>query len=114
MDSNQVHVTIDGKQLDVAQGTKIIDACNLVGIHIPSLCYLKDISSYGSCGVCVVEVEGAKRLVRSCMQSVQNNMVIHTHTQRVLAARKTNVELLLANHEMTCTTCERNLNCELQ
>lgn len=114
MDSNQVHVTIDGSELFVAQGTKIIDACSLVGIHIPSLCYLKDISSYGSCGVCVVEVEGAKRLVRSCMQSVQNNMVIHTHTQRVLAARKTNVELLLANHEMTCTTCERNLNCELQ
>ena len=102
MDSNQVHVTIDGIELSVTQGTKIFDACEHVGFHIPTLCYLKDISSYGSCGVCVVEVEGAKRLVRSCMQSVQNNMVIHTHTPRVLAARKTNVELWLANHEMTC------------
>ncbi len=114
MDDHNCTCTIDGKAVTVARGTRILDACLTAGIKIPTLCYLKDVSAHGSCGVCVVEVEGAKRLVRSCMHTVLPGMVIHTHSQRVLHARKLNLELVLANHPLVCTTCERNLNCELQ
>ncbi len=109
-----VTLTIDGKRVCVPSGTKIIEACRQSDINIPSLCYLKDVSAHGSCGICVVEVEGSRRLVRSCMHTVKSDMVVHTHTQRVLHARKLNLELLLANHPLVCTLCERNLNCELQ
>ncbi|MCK9546983.1 MAG: NADH-dependent [FeFe] hydrogenase, group A6 [Sphaerochaeta sp.] len=114
MDEKLINVTIDGRKIAVGRGTKIIDACKRVGITIPTLCYLEDISAYGSCGVCVVEVENSPRLVRSCMHIVTEGMVINTHTPRVLHARKVNMELLLANHPLLCTSCERNLNCELQ
>lgn len=114
MDEKMIGVTIDGQKVEVPRGTKIIEACKRVGITIPALCYLQGISSYGSCGVCVVEVENSRRLVRSCMHAVTEAMVIRTHTPRVLHARKVNLELLLANHPLLCTSCERNLNCELQ
>ena len=114
MPDQMITLTIDGKVITVPKGTKIIEACDKAGISVPSLCYLKDVSEHGSCGVCVVEVEGIKRLVRSCKHVVMPNMVINTHSQRVLRARKMNVELVLANHPLLCTTCERNLNCELQ
>ncbi|MGH0051971.1 MAG: 2Fe-2S iron-sulfur cluster-binding protein, partial [Sphaerochaetaceae bacterium] len=109
-----VDLSIDGKSVAVPEGTRIIEACKLAGVTIPSLCYLQDVSAHGSCGICVVEIEGFKRLVRSCMHMVQKDMVIHTHTERVMQARKMNLELLLANHPLLCTTCERNLNCTLQ
>ncbi len=114
MDEQMISCTIDGKTVTVERGSRILDACERAGIKIPTLCYLKDVNSHGSCGVCMVEVEGAKRLVRSCMHTVLPGMVIHTHTQRVLHARKLNLELVLANHPLLCTSCERNLNCELQ
>lgn len=114
MDEKLINVTIDGTVIAVPRGTKIIDACARAGITIPTLCYLADVSAYGSCGICVVEVENSRRLVRSCMHTVTEAMVIRTHTPRVLHARTVNVELLLANHPLLCTACERNLSCELQ
>ena len=114
MAEQMITLTIDGKQITVPRGAKILDACRLASVEVPTLCYLEGVSEHGSCGVCVVEVEGVKRLIRSCKHVAQPNMVIHTHSQRVLKARKLNVELLLANHPLLCTTCERNLNCELQ
>lgn len=114
MDEKMINMTIDGQMVEVPRGTKIIDACKRVGITVPTLCYLADISSYGSCGVCVVEVENSRRLVRSCMHTVSESMVVNTHTPRVLHARRVNMELLLANHPLLCTSCERNLSCELQ
>ncbi|ADY13417.1 NADH-dependent [FeFe] hydrogenase, group A6 [Sphaerochaeta globosa] len=114
MDEQLITCIIDGNAITTQKGTRILDACMTAGIKIPTLCYLKDVSAHGSCGMCMVEVEGAKRLVRSCMHTVTAGMVIHTHTQRVLHARKLNLELILANHPLVCTTCERNLNCELQ
>ncbi|WP_332446801.1 NADH-dependent [FeFe] hydrogenase, group A6 [Sphaerochaeta sp.] len=114
MDEQLIRLSVDGTMVEVCKGTRIIDACLQAGVKVPSLCYLKDISDHGSCGICMVEVEGAKRLIRSCQHVVLPNMVIHTHTQRVLQARRLNLELILANHPLTCTQCERNLQCELQ
>lgn len=100
--------------MEVNEGITILDACQSVGIKVPTLCYLKDVSDNASCGVCVVEVNGAKSLLRSCITKVTEGMEITTNSARVQDARKTNVELLLANHPDNCLICDRNLNCELQ
>ena len=92
----------------------IEQACMQAGIRIPTLCNLKDVSSNASCGICVVEVKGAKSLLRSCITKVTDGMEITTNNARILRARKMNVELLLANHPLDCQTCERNQRCELQ
>ncbi|HLP04657.1 MAG TPA: 2Fe-2S iron-sulfur cluster-binding protein, partial [Paludibacter sp.] len=91
-------IHINNQPVEVEEGITILEACNHAGIRIPTLCYLKDISKNASCGVCVVEVKGARSLLRSCITKVSDGMEISTHTQRVAEARKLNVELLLANH----------------
>ncbi len=107
-------ITINNQPLEVNAGTTILEACESADFNIPTLCYLKDVSNNASCGVCVVEVKGAKSLLRSCITKVSEGMEITTNSARVQDARKTNVELLLANHPDNCLICDRNLNCELQ
>ncbi|HOV99657.1 MAG TPA: [FeFe] hydrogenase, group A, partial [Bacteroidota bacterium] len=114
MESKVVSVKINGNEYQVPQNISILDACKKVGVRIPTLCYLEDVAKNASCGVCVVEVKNAKSLVRSCVQCVFDGMEIATHTPRVRDARKTIVELLLANHPKDCLSCLRNQNCELQ
>jgi iron-only hydrogenase group A len=109
-----IKITIDGRTLDVLPQTTILDACSQAGIDVPTLCHLPGISSNASCGICVVEVEGAKSLVRSCVQAATPGMVIHTHSPKVQEARRTIVELLMANHPSDCLSCVRNGNCELK
>ena len=114
MSDELLSVTIDGKRYSFSEGTKILDACLSVGIQIPTLCYLKDVSANASCGICLVEVKGARHLVRSCITSLIPDMEIKTNTERIRKTRRINLELMLANHPLSCLTCDRNLNCELQ
>lgn len=107
-------ITIDNQIYQVPEGLTVMEACRFAGIKIPSLCYLKDVSSNASCGVCVVEVKGARTLLRSCITKVTEDMEIITNNARILQARKMNVELLLANHPQDCLSCDRNQHCELQ
>lgn len=107
-------IIINNQPFDIAEGITIMEACSSVGINVPSLCYMKDVSSNASCGVCVVEVKGAKSLLRSCITKVAEGMEIITSSERIMEARKVNVELLLANHPQDCLICDRNQNCELQ
>ena len=107
-------ITVNHQPIEVDKGMTIWEACNSIGINIPSLCYFKDISANASCGVCVVEVKGVQTLLRSCITEVTEGMEIITDSPRVREARKVNVELLLANHPEDCLQCDRNLNCELQ
>jgi iron-only hydrogenase group A len=107
-------IIINNQPIQVKEGTTIMEACNSVGINVPSLCYLKDVSTNASCGICVVEVKGAKSLLRSCVTQVTDGMEITTSNQRIMEARKVNVELLMANHPVDCLICDRNQNCELQ
>jgi NADH-quinone oxidoreductase subunit G len=114
-----VTLKINNKDISVEQGTTILDAARKLNIKIPTLCYLnlhdkKTTNKPGSCRVCVVEVEGRKNLAPSCCTAVFPNMVVKTSTPRVIAARKTIIELLLSDHSMNCLTCQKNLNCELQ
>ena len=109
-----VNVTIDGRKLQVPKSATVLTAAKTAGINVPSLCYHPELRPEGACRVCVVEVEGAKTLVASCVYPVNEGMVVHTNTAAVREARKTVVELLLANHPQDCLSCQRNTNCELQ
>ncbi len=109
-----MQITINGQRIDVQDGLTIMDACQIAGIDIPSLCYLKDVSANASCGICVVEVKGARTLLRSCITQITEGIEIVTNSQRIMDARRMNLELLLANHPQDCLICDRNENCELQ
>lgn len=109
-----VKVTIDGRDLEVSEGTTILDAAAMAGIHIPTLCFMKGLNEIGACRVCVVEVEGYERLFTACNNPVQDGMQIHTNTKKVRDARKTNVELILSEHDTNCAICNRSGNCQLQ
>ena len=104
---------LDGTEVSGPSGMTILEAANESGINIPTLCHRPDLTPEGSCRVCVVEVEGSSKLVASCHTPITEGMVIHTGTPKVLAARKTVVELLLAGHTGPCVTDECAKNCEL-
>jgi iron-only hydrogenase group A len=114
METKMINIKINGNDYQAPDGMTILDACKRTGIEIPTLCYLEDVSRNSSCGVCVVEVKGARSLVRSCTACVHEGTEIVTNSARIRDARKTNVELILANHPKDCLSCLRNQNCELQ
>lgn len=109
-----VKLTIDGRIVTVEAGTTILEAARQAGIDIPTLCYLKELNEVGACRVCVVEIEGQERLSAACATVCEEGMVVHTATPRVLDARRTNVQLILSQHNVSCTTCMRNGSCKLQ
>ena len=109
-----VNLTINGKQISVQENTTIMEAAAQNGIHIPKLCYLKDINEIAACRVCVVELEGKEKLITSCNNPAEDGMVIHTNSPKVRKHRKTTVELILSQHDCRCVTCARSGNCSLQ
>ena len=109
-----VKIKIDGKDYQVDEGKTILAACRNAGIVIPTICYLEGINEEAACSICVVEVKGAKSLVRSCVTQVSEGMEIFTNTERVRNARRINLELLLAGHPKDCFVCDRNQTCELR
>ena len=112
---NKINITIDGIQLYVPENYTILEAAKEAGIGIPTLCFLKDVNEVGCCRMCIVEVEGAKAMQAACVHPVSEGMVVHTHTPRVMEARKVNLDLILSNHNARCQTCSRSMmDCELQ
>lgn len=109
-----VNLTIDNQKIQVPKGTTICDAAASAGILIPKLCFLKDINEIGACRVCVVEIKGRDALVASCNTLVEEGMIVYTHSKKAMSARRTNVELILSQHDYRCATCVRSGNCELQ
>jgi len=109
-----LNIEINGQQVNAKRGETILTVLNRIGVKVPTLCYLSSLSPSGACRMCVVEVEGLSHLVPACSHQVEEWMQIHTHSPRVLKARKTLVELLLANHPDDCLYCDRNGSCELQ
>ncbi|MGA7161384.1 MAG: NADH-dependent [FeFe] hydrogenase, group A6 [Bacteroidota bacterium] len=114
MTNTMVKIKINGNDFQVPQNVTILEACKRAGISIPTLCYLEDVATNASCAVCVVEVKGARSLTRSCSTCVREGIEIATSSARIRDARKTSVELILANHPKDCLSCLRNQNCELQ
>ena len=110
---DMLNVTIDGVKVSVPAGTTVLEAARMANIHIPTLCYLKDINQIGACRMCVVDV-GARALAAACVMPVSEGMVVKTNTPAVRAARKSVLELILSNHKRECLSCVRSQNCELQ
>jgi NADH dehydrogenase/NADH:ubiquinone oxidoreductase subunit G len=108
-----VELTIDGKKVQVPEGTTILEAAKQASINIPHLCYVEGVSPDGACGICVVQVKGERSLTRSCARAVAPGMDVTTNTSEIRNIRKTIIELLMSRHVKGCFSCERNQNCEL-
>ena len=109
-----VSLTIDNRNVTVPEGTTIMEAAKAADITIPSLCYLKGLNEIGACRICVVEIEGITRLVPACVNVVSEGMVVHTNSARVRSARRTNLRLIMSQHDCRCAVCIRSGNCNLQ
>ena len=109
-----VNLTIDNRPVSVPEGTTIMRAAASVGIMIPHLCYLEGINEIGACKVCVVEMQGKTKLITSCNNPVEEGMTLYTNSPKVRRVRRTNVELILSQHDCTCAMCVRSGNCNLQ
>ena len=109
-----IELTINGKHIVAPEGSTILEAARLGGITIPTLCHLPGMHTNGSCRICVVEIEGQKKLMASCIVKAQNGMVVRTNSERVRNARKILYDLILSNHPKDCASCMRNQTCEFQ
>ena len=109
-----VSVTINGKVIEAKEGSTVVQAARGAGIHVPVLCEFPHLESVGACRICLVEIEGSPKLLTSCTTTVSEGMVIHTHSPKVLEARKTILELLIARHPLDCFSCSSNGKCLLQ
>lgn len=109
-----VNLKINNKNVSVEEGTTILNAAASIGVMIPHLCYLKDINEIAACRVCIVELEGKEKLITACNNVVEEGMVIYTNSPRVREVRKTNINLILSQHNCQCAVCVRSGNCSLQ
>ncbi|WP_282610180.1 NADH-quinone oxidoreductase subunit NuoG [Pelagibius sp. Alg239-R121] len=109
-----VHVTIDGIELDVSEGTLILEAAQSQNIAVPTFCYQKRLAPLASCRMCLVSVENMPKLQPACATPVTDGMVVHTASEQVALTRQSMLELLLANHPLDCPVCDKGGECELQ
>ena len=107
-------VTIDGTQVTVPAGTTILEAAAQIGIKIPTLCWLKKISTTGACRICVVKVEGVERFMTACNTPVKDGITVTTTSPELETARKKTLELMLVNHPLDCPICDAAGECDLQ
>lgn len=114
MKDELIKLTIDDKEVEVKKGTTILEAARQADVDIPTLCFLKDINEVGDCRMCIVEIEGRRGFVPSCVQKAEEGMIVHTNTPNVVDARRVILELIISNHKVECLTCTRSGNCELQ
>lgn len=110
----ELRLEINNKEVKAHPDETIIEVAQRNKINIPTFCYHPRLKVVGACRICVVEVEGSPTLVASCSTPVKDGMKIYTHSKRVIEARKEIIELLLADHDLNCPTCRKNLNCKLQ
>jgi formate dehydrogenase alpha subunit len=109
-----VNLTIDGKSTSVPQGSTILEAARQLNIHIPTLCWLKKISTTGACRICAVEIAGVDRPMTACNTPVKEGIVVTTQSEALTKARKQIMELILLNHPLDCPVCDAGGECDLQ
>ncbi len=114
MSSEQIKVTINGKDFQVAKGARLIDVCRIEGFSIPSFCYYADLALQASCRMCLVRIEKMPKLQTSCTIICTDGMVVTTQSDEIEKAQRAMVEFLLANHPLDCPVCDRGGECELQ
>src|ERR1700688_368840 len=109
-----VTLTIDGQSVSVPAGTSVMAAAASVGTKIPKLCATDMLEAFGSCRLCLVEIDGRPGTPASCTTPVANGMVVRTQTDRLKRLRKGVMELYISDHPLDCLTCSANGDCELQ
>ena len=109
-----INIVMNGNKVAVEKGTTILEAARQNNIDIPTLCYDENLSIFGGCRLCVVEVEGSDNLVASCATKAKEGMIIQTESEKVVKARRDIIGLLLSNHPVDCLTCDKVGNCDLQ
>lgn len=109
-----ITVTIDGRDIDVAEGTTVLEAAKELGITIPTLCHDDRLKPFGACRLCIVEIDGMPKPVTSCTTPTTDNMIVKTNSEKLFRLRKTTVELLLSDHPNDCMTCIGAGDCTLQ
>lgn len=109
-----IKFTLNDKKLSVSEGTTILAAAKKAKVEIKTLCEYEKLNCIGACRLCMVEIEGNNRLVAACNTLVEDGMVVKTNTPKVRRAVKTNLQLILSEHNTNCTKCVRNGNCKLQ
>lgn len=109
-----IHAKINGVDVEVPEGSSILDAARQLGIKIPSLCKHPDLKPTAACGLCIVKIAGSPKMPRACATPLEDGMEITTNDGELTAIRRTVLELIISNHPNSCLTCGRNGNCELQ
>src|SRR5262245_44839007 len=112
--TKEVTLTIDGQQVTVSEGTSIMRAAMEMGTQIPKLCATDMVEAFGSCRLCLVEIEGRAGTPASCTTPVAAGMVVRTQTDRLKRLRRGVMELYISDHPLDCLTCSANGDCELQ
>ena len=110
----QVTLSIDGHSLEVPAGTSVMRAAMMAGITIPKLCATDSLEAFGSCRVCLVQIEGVRGFPASCTTPVAEGMIVTTENKRLNDLRRNVIELYISDHPLDCLTCPANGNCELQ
>ncbi|MDR3110221.1 MAG: [FeFe] hydrogenase, group A [Planctomycetaceae bacterium] len=106
-------LTLNNSQVQIADERNLLEVARKAGIDIPTFCYHSDLSIYGACRLCLVEVEG-RGIVAACSTKPEAGMVVRTHTEEIRRMRKVAIELMLANHDQNCMLCPKNMHCKLQ
>ena len=112
--STTATLTIDGNQVTVPVGATILEAAAELGIKIPTLCWLKKVSTTGACRICVVKIEGVERFMTACNTPVKDGITVTTTSPELEVARKKTLELMLVNHPLDCPVCDAGGECDLQ
>src|ERR1700759_2996511 len=110
----QVTLTIDGQSVTVPEGTSIMRAAQIAGTTIPKLCATDSLEAFGSCRLCLIEIEGRNGTPASCTTPVEPGMKVKTQTPKLAKLRRGSMELYISDHPLDCLTCPANGNCELQ
>ena len=114
MSTELIKVTLDGAELQVAKGSRLIDVCNAHAHNVPSFCYYKDLELQASCRMCLVRIEKMPKLQTSCTIICTDGMKVTTQSEEIRKAQRGMMEFLLANHPLDCPVCDRGGECELQ
>lgn len=109
-----VNITINKKQYEASEGKTVLEVCREIGISIPTLCHDDRLEPHAACRLCVVEIEGRRSLMTACSTKVEKGMVIETHSEKVIQARRDVLDLMISNHPLDCLTCKKSGDCSLQ
>jgi len=114
MRMDTVTLTIDGREIEAKKGATVLEAATAAGIYVPALCSHPDLTPFGACRLCIVEIEKMRGFPPACTTPATEGMVVHTNTPKLQELRRNMLELILSEHPYSCLTCPNNLKCELQ